>query len=68
MVTYLSKKAFRFDGAQSVDLADIRCLSVDVKPTQGVANGSSLLEMDTGKLYFFDEENAEWLNFAGGDE
>lgn len=39
------------------------CLSTDTKPIN-VANGSSLIEMDTGKVYFFDAENGEWREFA----
>lgn len=35
------------------------CLSSDSKPTD-VANGSTLVEMDTSKVYFFDETNAQW--------
>lgn len=34
-------------------------LSTDTKPTN-VANGSGYVEMDTGKRYRFDEENATW--------
>ena len=40
-------------------IADIVCLSTDTKPT-GFANGSIILEVDTGKFYVYDEENAEW--------
>jgi hypothetical protein len=36
------------------------CLSSDTKPTEGVGNGSKLFEMNTGKLYAFDEKNAKW--------
>lgn len=36
------------------------CLSTDTKPTVSVTNGSRLLEMDTGKTYIYDEENATW--------
>ena len=36
------------------------CLSTDTKPTDGWDNGSALLEMDTGKVYMYDAENAEW--------
>lgn len=36
------------------------CLSTDTKPTEGWANGSVLLEMDTSKAYAYDAENAEW--------
>lgn len=37
------------------------CKSTDVKPTEGIGNGSQLREMDTGKNYAFDAENGEWL-------
>lgn len=34
--------------------------STDNKPTTGIANSSSILEMDTGKVFFFDEETGTW--------
>lgn len=37
------------------------CKSTDVKPTEGIGNGSQLREMDTGKDYAFDAESGEWL-------
>lgn len=37
------------------------CLSTDTKPTQNVANGSLLLEMDTGKIYAFDADGVQWI-------
>lgn len=39
-------------------------LSTDVKPTEDVANGSAFLEMDTSKLYFFDQQNALWREWG----
>lgn len=36
------------------------CLSYDVKPTENIMNGSKLIEMDTGKVYLFDEANSVW--------
>ena len=39
---------------------DVRCLSTDTKPTEGINNGSTLLEMDTGKMYMFDKDNEQW--------
>lgn len=39
-------------------------LSTDTKPTEGVGNGSALIEMDTGKLYFYDAANGEWLELG----
>ena len=35
-------------------------LSTDEKPTEGVHNGDVFLEMDTGKVLVFDEQNAIW--------
>lgn len=40
------------------------CLSTDTKPTNGLATGSKLKEVDTGKEYRFDEEadaGSEWI-------
>ena len=36
-------------------LIEAACLSTDAKPTAGIANGSLCLEMDTGKIYAFNE-------------
>ena len=38
-------------------------LEADTKPS-GYPNGSMFFEMDTGKLYFYDAENAEWKEWA----
>ena len=39
---------------------DVRCLSTDEKPTEGIRNGSTLVEIDTGKSYMFDSDGSEW--------
>ena len=40
------------------------CLSTDAKPTTGlIANGSTLIEMDTSKIYFYDAANTTWREF-----
>lgn len=39
-------------------------LSTDTKPTDGVGNGSAFLEMDTGKIYFYDVENTTWREWG----
>jgi len=40
-------------------------LSTDTpKPTEGIANGSCFIEMDTGKIYFFDAENTTWYEWG----
>lgn len=40
-------------------------LSTDVKPLVNVANGSVFIEMDTGKIYFFDLANVTWREWGG---
>lgn len=41
-------------------------LSTDTKPTGvSVGNGWSYIEMDTGKVFFYNAEDEEWLEFAG---
>lgn len=44
------------------------CLSTDTKPTSGIANGSCLIEMDTGKIFFFDQAGGAWVEFGGGSD
>lgn len=35
-------------------------LSTDTKPTEGVGNGDPLIEIDTGHVFLFDADGAEW--------
>lgn len=43
---------------------ELRGLSTDTKPTKvnnrDVINGSTFIEIDTGKIYIFDKDNQEW--------
>lgn len=47
-------------------LVDLMGLSGDEKPSTinggEIINGSSFIEMDTQEIYFYDEENSEWVN------
>jgi len=45
-------------------LIEAVCLSTDTKPTEGIANGSLCLEMDTGKIYAFNETASTWVELA----
>ena len=44
--------------------ADLRGLSTDTKPTKRgnkiIGNGATFIEIDTGKIYFYDLENEQW--------
>lgn len=39
-------------------------LSTDTKPTEHIINGSVFIEMDTSKIYFFDEDGVEWKEWS----
>lgn len=56
----IHKTVYNSNGADYIEGV---CLSTDNKPEQAY-NGSQLIEMDTGKVYFFDAENGEWRVFA----
>lgn len=61
MVTYNDAKTMGYPGKTSLTITG---LSTDTKPTVGVQNGSAFIEMDTSKIYFFDEAGATWREFA----
>ena len=46
MITTINEKTYEFRG-----------LSTDEKPVENVGNGSIFIEMDTGKVFIFDEQN-----------
>ena len=55
----------KFDYAEQKDSTPVyygegTCLALDNKPTENIANGSKLLEMDTATLYMFDAQNKQW--------
>lgn len=60
MVTKLVENQFN----QTKKYVELACLSLDNKPTTGISNGSLALEIDTGDVYAFDEEGAEWDKIA----
>ena len=62
MLTYTKEDTF----TTSTKYVDGVCLSTDTKPTAGIANCSVLIEMNTGKIYMFNEESGEWEEVANG--
>lgn len=56
----------KVDGHYNSRILRLSGLSKDKKPTDKfdslpIINGSEFFEIDTGKLYRFDEENHEWV-------
>lgn len=49
---------------KSKELVEIACLSTDTKPDDGIANGSTCIEMDTGYIYMFNETAGAWVKVA----
>ena len=45
-------------------LVESACLSTDSKPTDGIANGSICIEMDTGKIFMFNEAGSAWVELS----
>lgn len=45
---------------------DARCMSKDIKPTEGIHNGSTCIEMDTAKGYMFDASGERWIEIPAG--
>lgn len=44
------------------------CTSDDTKPVDGIANGSKLLELDTGKRCVYDEGQTKWIEYGTGED
>lgn len=60
----VEKSAAAADGSGPALYIEGYCLSTDSKPTAGLATGSSLKEVDTGKEFRFDEagdSGSEWV-------
>ena len=45
-------------------LIEAVCLSSDTKPTTGIANGSTCIEMNTGKIFMFNEAGSAWVELS----
>lgn len=64
MVTVNKKERVRIVGENIYELVEFSGNSEDTKPTEDggrlVDNGSVFIEVDTGKLFFYDLENEEW--------
>lgn len=59
----IERNIFGQNGEEKV-LVELRGLSTDTKPTeldgQKIENGSTFVEIDTGKIYMYDLENEDW--------
>lgn len=64
MVTIYESKNREVKGEVEAINVELRGLSTDTKPTEvnerEVGNGSTFIEIDTGKIFFYDAENEQW--------
>ena len=58
MIRYLDNNRRTADAGTL--LVEIACKSSDAKPTDGIATGSTAIEVDTGNFYLFDESSSTW--------
>ena len=63
MVTFKTRD-FNYNPNGSKNRVEGECLSTDTKPTTDIANGSILIEMDTGDIYMFNETAGAWVKVA----
>lgn len=64
MIRVIESKVVKYNGKDSIVYKEIACLSSDEKPDENIATGSICVEVDTGKVYFFDEENSWTEQFS----
>lgn len=64
MVTIYKTDNIKKEEEGTLIKAELRGLSTDTKPSkvgeQTIDNGSVFIEIDTGKIFFYDLENQEW--------
>lgn len=61
MVTWTKKVQQGEDATGPLYYCEGFCLSTDAKPTAGIANGSNVLEMDTSKVFSFNQVAKTWV-------
>lgn len=64
MITISKTENNRHDQSDTYTMLELKGLSTDTKPTKmgvfNIDNGSTFIEIDTGKIYLYDLENEEW--------
>ena len=64
MITINKIENTRITPEEGIIFAEISGLSTDEKPTElynkTIDNGSTFIEIDTGKIYLYDLENEQW--------
>ncbi len=61
MIRTANEKIVFTSGGDYKLMVELFCNAADTKPTTGITNGSSCIEVDTGKVFLFDEVASEWV-------
>lgn len=61
MISVISADFDRIENQNIINRSQLVGLSTDTKPTTGIANGSTFLEMNTGKIFMFNEDGNAWV-------
>ena len=61
-----ARVSFLDANGQTLKLVNLYGSSEDTKPTEGLASGSTFVEVDTGKLFLFNEAASTWLEIGSG--
>ena len=54
-------KHYQYFNGELTSEYEVFCLSTDSKPTEGIPNGASLIEINTGKFYLFNAAASSWV-------
>ena len=64
MISIISTDKIKKTEEETVVTGELRGLSTDTKPTeingQKIGNGSVFIEINTGKIFFYDETSETW--------
>lgn len=63
MISIIKTDIIKNEGEERITTGQFVGLSTDEKPTENIGNGTMFIEMDTKKIYFYDEENETWREF-----
>lgn len=64
MIRATNATLIAIEDGNAVYIANLYGASTDAKPTTGYANGSTFLEVDTGKIFLFNESDSSWTELS----
>ena len=56
-----TNKKYQYFNGELNQTCEVFCKSTDAKPTEGIPNGASCIEINTGKFYLFEGDSKQWV-------